>query len=479
MSGIFYRKAQPEKVNSKISWFLAAMALFLAAAVQAQQGPSLADIARQARAQKQAQPTSDNARARLVVATLSDDQNDTGAPGGFKTYNAGDYKVWVPAPYHVDGHDSAGVVLSGPNVGSKHPIVMLGNAIVSHWDNDAASQDAATQFSRLYAQSATCTKSTVANHAAYLCSMSVANLLGQRVSGNAVFVRGVGNIYPVFCVTPSDSRSRDLLNSARVDYNTKEYAKETLAHEEDDARSIWQKCDTVFQSIRILKGPAAQQGTGPSKAPAGSSSTAGAAEVGNAGGPTSLADVARGLHQPRTTAAGTPAAPAASEPQSTVPPGLKIHAFSYCKSPRECWDASVLLPAGAQLLSSDCKQYVFEVKIQDESFLLLAGRGGGEGCQGRSPNDASLVRWEQLVASENQRAPGTSSVISDQQLLLDGKRAVITKIRFKRGTADWIGKRAELESNGLSLVVGCMAPKEYYADGDEMCSDLINSLRLP
>jgi hypothetical protein len=52
-------------------------------------------------------------------------------------------------------------------------------------------------------------------------------------------------------------------------------------------------------------------------------------------------------------------------------------------------------------------------------------------------------------------------------------------MRFKKGLADWIGKRAEVENNGAQLVVGCMAPKETFADGDTICSGLIESLRLP
>jgi hypothetical protein len=62
---------------------------------------------------------------------------------------------------------------------------------------------------------------------------------------------------------------------------------------------------------------------------------------------------------------------------------------------------------------------------------------------------------------------------------LDGKPAVITQMRFKKNFADWIAKRAEIENNGARLVVGCMSPKETFADGDAVCSGLIGSLRLP
>jgi hypothetical protein len=42
-----------------------------------------------------------------------------------------------------------------------------------------------------------------------------------------------------------------------------------------------------------------------------------------------------------------------------------------------------------------------------------------------------------------------------------------------------MGKRAEIESNGVPLVVGCMAPREHFGDGETICSSLIESLQLP
>jgi hypothetical protein len=440
-------------------WIIAALFLTVVAnlAVQAQQGSSLADIARQARAQKQTQgQTTDSNRAQQVADELSEDQNDNGAPGGFKTFNAGDYKLFVPAPYKVEGHDDAGVVLSGPNVGMKHSIVLVGTPVVAHFgNNDDAFHDMATQFVHLYAQSANCTKTTIANHSAYQCSMAAANLNGQVVGGNAVFVMGSGLVYPVFCVAPTDSGSRDYINSKRANATAKEWAQEALNKEDENVKKVLQNCDTVFQSIHVREGAA------PQKEIAGSSK-----ETGIAAKPGVEAAV---------DSASAPVQPAAG---STIPAGFKLQAFSYCKNINECWDASVFVPAAAQLVSTDCKQFVFELKVQGAPFLLLMGPAGTDRCDGHS-DPASQVRWKQLVDPETARAPGTSSTISALQARLDGKSAVITQMRFKKGLADWIGKRAEVENNGAQLVVGCMAPKETFADGDTICSGLIESLRLP
>lgn len=452
--------------------FALVIMVWAAISVHAQQGSSLADAARQARAQKQGQGHSGNT-AQQYADELAEDQSDNGAPAGFKNYNTGDYKIWVPAPYHVDGHDSSGVVLSGPFVGMKPLIVMLGTPFVAHFENnDAAFQENSLRFAHLYADQANCVKATVVNHGAYTCGLGVANLLGQHVTGNAVFVKSLGNIYPVFCVTPSDSGSRDYINSAPNSYS-KQSAEKNLEKEVEAVKAVLQKCETVFQSIRIPEGPSAQKSA--------ASVTTGGPEAGKPAGagtgsgiePGPLANASRGLHE-----SPAPTVPPASlqNADSAVPPGLKVHPFTYCKGRLDCYNASVYVPASAQLVSSDCNQYVFETKLQGEIFLLLAGTNS---CSERGANDSNRVRWNQLVLPETERAPGTASTVSSLQGTVDGKTAVITTMRFKKGLADWMGERAEVESNGVQLVVGCMGPRERFADAEAMCSALIGSLRLP
>lgn len=468
--------------TSRLARFVFTLAVLIVVAcvcrpAQAQDG-SLADAARQARTQKQTQP--DANQAQQIADELSEDQNDTGAPGGFKTYNAGEYKLWVPAPYHVDGHDDAGVVLSGPAVGVKHPIVLIGTPIAVHFqNNDAAFEDTATQFSHLYAQTASCSKTTVANHNAYQCGLAAANLMGTRVSGNAVFVLGSGSVYPVFCVVPSDSMARDVLNNKYGSTRTKEGWQKNLSREDDDARSVYQKCDTVFQSIRLMQDAGQHQAVQTKVAktsdvqPAATAST----QVGNSSMAVSNASGSATNATPQNAA---PPAQAVSNaaPGSTVPAGFKVHAFTYCKSHNDCWNASVFVPADAQMVSSSCKQYAFETKVQGTSFLLMAGPAAAD-CDGQAGSGPDLVRWNQLADPENKRAPGTYSTISSLNTTLDGKPAVVTTMSFRKGLESWMGKRAEIESNGVPLVIGCMALRDHFADGDAICSRLIESLRLP
>jgi len=122
---------------------------------------------------------------------------------------------------------------------------------------------------------------------------------------------------------------------------------------------------------------------------------------------------------------------------------------------------------------------VFETKVDGQRFLLLAGQSGAGGCDERPANDPDPVRWHQLVDPENLRAPGTASTISSLQATLAEYPAVITTLRFRKGTSDWMAKRADVDINGIPLVVGCMAPRDHFPNGEELCSALLDSLRLP
>lgn len=448
------------KMARALSHATALAVIFTTALVaQGQQGGSLADAARQARAQKQAQPGAQG-QAQQFADELGENQSDTGAPAGFKTYNTGDYRIWVPEPYRLTGHDAAGVVIDAQTYGTRRPVVLLGTPLVVHFeDSDTAFRDEALKFSHVYSDEVTCTKATVANHRAYQCSMAVAKLLGNRVTGAAVLVRAGQSVYPVFCGTSADSNARDTLNGGGINWETRHDAEMRLATEHDDIQALMKKCDTVFQSIVIPDGPSAHKAAN-----------------------TSLATAAPAI--PASVVASAVKAPAAPTPApqqaaGAVLAGYKVHAFTYCKTQRDCFDASVLVPEGAKLLSSDCKQYIFETKLQGQPFLLLTGTGSGEGCGKRSAADPSNIRWNELVAQENERAPGTSSTVSSLQSKVDGKNAVITTMRFKSGLSDWMGKRAEVETNGVSIVVGCMGPRDHFPENEQVCSALIDSLRLP
>jgi len=434
-------------------WPMAVCLLLISPALLAQTG-SLADAARQARAQKQSQTQGDVSQAQQVADELSEDQNDS-APGGFKTYNTSAYKLWVPAPFSLGGQDDGGTILSGPRFNTTTALVFVGNTLVLHGGDDAFN-DAATQFSKHYARSVTCTKSTIAEHPAYSCGLAEATLQGYSVGGNAIFVRVANNVYPLMCVAITDSRARDILNSPGASFRQKAAARQSVAQEDEYVHQVWQRCDTVFGSIHFRDNAGVEQEVAQTKKPA--------------------SDSAVQALQQTAPAVAAQAQPVAAAPQSTAPAGFKIHSFNYCKSANQCWDASLFVPADAQLVSSSCKQFIFQSKIQGTDFLLMAGPAG---CDGGPPGANDLVRWKQLVDPESKRAPGTYSMIGSQSTTLQGRPAAITTLSFRKGLDDWMGKRVEVESNGVPLVVGCIAPREHFADGEAVCSTMIGSLQLP
>jgi hypothetical protein len=466
---------------------------------QAQQGTSLADAARQARSQKQANPQSPASSAQALVDEMQQDQDDQTAPAGFKTYNAGDYKLSVPAPFKMEGPDDGGTVLAGPQNGSTRPLVLAGNSLVFPWGNsDAAFLGSAEQFAHMYADSSNCTKTTVGSHAAYQCSLSGAKLLGHSVSGNVTLVRGSKGIFPVLCAAYTDSRARDLYNDPHSNYATKRWALEVMQHEDQDVRAVWHTCEAVLESIRLTEDgkPASAQAASaqngstaqsngratPKLRPAQSAQSAVPAGGPEPSAPASLAEIASGLHQAPVRAAKAEPAPTPTPANEAriAPAGFKVHSFTYCTNDTQpCRSASVFVPADATLLCSDCKQYVFEAKVNGEPFLLLAGVGGPTSCARTTANGPDMVRWNQLAEPESARAPGTASTVSSLQTKLDGKPATLTQLKFRKGMDEWLGKRADVESNGIPLVVGCMAPKDRFPSGDAICSTLIDSLRLP
>jgi hypothetical protein len=225
-----------------------------------------------------------------------------------------------------------------------------------------------------------------------------------------------------------------------------------------------------------------------SNAPAGQNAAAGAQKSADtpantaAGGATtpagaSPADNAFAPNANLTQTAASPASSAAAA-QNSVPKGPKAQPFNYCKRQNDCYDASVLVPADAKLISSECKQFVFETKVKGNPYMLMAGPAG-DACLNSNKSTANQVHWGELATPESALPPGAFNLISSEETTLEGKQALLIEIGFRKGLTEWVGKRIELQSNGVPLVVGCMAPRDHFEDGNAVCSAWMESLRLP
>ena len=158
---------------------------------------------------------------------------------------------------------------------------------------------------------------------------------------------------------------------------------------------------------------------------------------------------------------------------------MKAQAFPYCKPQGgTCWSASFFVPQNAVLLNSDYSEYVFQVPLGADKILLYAG-AAGIGGPGRVSSDPTLVRWEEMNDPEGWVGLGKMQNMTHDQATIAGKPGILTHFEFKKPNATFSGVRATVESHGVVLLVGCMALKNRIGDADQICLELIDSLRLP
>jgi hypothetical protein len=78
--------------------------------LHAQTEPALGDVARQARDQHKAEEqagTKTSDQAKHLAAELEQEDEEQ-PPTGFAVYRSREYRLWVPAPFSVEGRDDNG-----------------------------------------------------------------------------------------------------------------------------------------------------------------------------------------------------------------------------------------------------------------------------------------------------------------------------------------------------------------------------------
>src|ERR1700686_5928094 len=110
-----------------------ACVICLGAAVWAQNFESpnpLGDVARQTRAQHASAPVDRSGNAQGLVDEMQQEQEAAeNAPTGFKSYDAGAYRLFVPFPYTLEGRDNGGAVLLGSRLGITNTEVLAGASV--------------------------------------------------------------------------------------------------------------------------------------------------------------------------------------------------------------------------------------------------------------------------------------------------------------------------------------------------------------
>ena len=193
--------------------------------VQAQQDPSLGDLARRTRAQKPAAQGSPSKAQALADQMEQEQEESENAPTGFKTYNAGDYRLWVPFPYELEGRDDNGTVLAGSRIGVTNTEVMVGNSLPIPANlNDSDLSNLIGQLARRFTQSSGCSAMKVGERRAYRCSLNRASLMNHEVWGTMAFVVGSNSVVPVMCVSPDEINEHLVYGNPHSTYQEKQAA---------------------------------------------------------------------------------------------------------------------------------------------------------------------------------------------------------------------------------------------------------------
>jgi hypothetical protein len=478
---------------------------------------SLADLARQTRAHHASTPDTKSSKAQELVDEMQQEQEAAAnAPTGFTNYNAGDYRLFVPYPFSLEGRDNGGAVLLGSRLGITNTEVVAGNPIpipANLIDNvsDSDLLNVVRQLAGLHGPQPYCAPIKQGSHKAFRCAwQGNPYLLGHVVWGSMLFIVGSNSLIPVMCVSPDDMHSCTIYDNQghntcsdrnRQMYGTDHRKQQAAVNAQvHDEQTTFQMCDQIiYPSIQLKEDivvhpatlsekpssgkPPSEKSASASKAPAAALPVTAVATPtqetppGESGSQSpSLAELARQTRQaPHDKAQATLDS---AEGTTVAPPGFEPFVLQYCQNPQQCSEASVVIPEKAEVISRTNGQYIFKTALDGESLMLYAGPADVNAPY-RSLTDPDYIRMRDL-ANANGWSREKPDSVSTQDLTIEGRSALMTRFRYQRDQKRWwIGERVLIDNQGKQFLVGCAAPEEHFADAEALCTTLVNSLRLP
>jgi len=448
---------------------------------------SLGDIARQSRSQRASVPGEKSVRAQGLVDEMQADQDASeNAPTGFKNYNAGDYWVFVPFPYSLEGRDNGGAVLLGSRLGITNTEVLAGTPVpipgnVS--DNDLV--NLARGLAGSHGQSPNCFPIKLGQRKAFRCAWSGRPyLLGHEVWGSMVFVVGSHSLIPVMCVSPDEMQCLTYTNYGYQTCNNRhptwaevQKTKTDIEMRFRDEVTTVQMCDQIiYPSIQLKEDIVVHAASVPAgKAPVVSGKVPeDRTIVSPSAHGASLAELAR---ETRQAPHGKAKARLDNAEGSSAPRGFQSFSVQYCQNHPQCSEASVIIPEKAEVVSRINGQHIFKATLDGEPVMLYAGPADVNAPY-RSLTDPDYIRMRDL-ANLNGWSREKPDSVSTQDLTVDGRPALMTRFRYQRDQKKWwIGERVLIENRGAQFLLGCTAAEEHFADAEVLCTTLVNSLRL-
>ena len=454
-------------------------------------GDSLGDIARQTRAQHASAGEEKSTGTRELASGTHEQEAADNAPAGFKNYDAGDYRLYVPFPFSLEGREDGGAVLLGSRPGITNTEVMAGTAIPippNSSDNDLI--NIARQVASMRGASADCSAIKEGVHKAFRCSWQTSpRLLGHEVWGSMEFVVASDRLIPVMCVSPNDvhqtcvvrdTYGRNTCSGHEAQFSGGDQGKAQAADGSDrDERTTAQVCEEViYPSIQLKEEVSAQAATISGSRASKVLAVAAVQDQtqGDSGsqGP-SLAELAR---RTRQAAHAKPEASLNNSEGSSALAGFQSFVLQYCQNPRQCSEATVSIPEKAEVVSRTNGQHIFKTVLDGEPIFLYAGPADVNAPY-RSLTDPDYIRMRDLAnasGGSREKADG----VSTQELTIEDRYALMTRFRYQRDEKRWwVGERVLVQNRSGEFLVGCTAPEEHFADAEALCTTLVNSLRLP
>jgi|SRR5579862_1931960 len=486
-------------------WLAAACILCLSAVTRAQDSDepnSLGDVARQTRAQHASAPEDKSSKAPDPVGDVRQ-QHETvsAAPTGFVNYNAGDYRLFVPFPFNIEGRENGGAVLLGSKVGINNAEVLAGAPLPIPANlSDQDLSDTARQLAQAYSPSASCSAIKLGSHKAFRCGLSKASLLDRGVTGSIEFVITTNSLIPVMCVSADDTRecvthgARSQtcggIHPTRAEVRRSKAAK--LAQLHDQLASLQVCNQIIYPSIQVkedqfaedqlkedvvTRPPAIPEGKAARMEVAATAITEPENESAESGpSDPSLPSLAELARQNRRATHGQAQAAPNNKGKSAAPAGFQTFVLQYCRNPQQCSDVSVVIPEKSEVVSRTNGQHIFKAALDGEPVMLYAGPADVNAPY-RSLTDADYTRMRDLANSNGWSREKPDS-ISTEDLTIDGELALMTRFRFRRDQKHWwIGERVLLGTQGAQFLLGCAAPEEHFAEAEILCATLVNSLR--
>src|SRR5579863_2139812 len=450
--------------------------------------PSLGDLARQTRAAHTDISGQANQAQALVDEMQQEQEASESAPTGYTNLDAGDYRLFVPNPFSLEGRESGGPVVAGSQIGVTNTEVLAAAPVPIPANSSAVDiSNLVSQIAALHGDHPSCSPTKIGEHKAFRCYWNgTPVVLGQQVFGTMIVIVGSSSLIPVMCVSPDEFQCVGITRTGVFDCNHRlmsaDQTRKALADQNlrfRDERTTAQVCEQIIYPSIALKEdivvhPATiAAGTTPHSV-AMSGSAAPPVIGGSATAPaTSLADLAR-----KSRETGTSARAKLDDEGSLAPAGFQRFSLQYCQNPQHCSEATVFVPEKVEVVSRVNGQHVFKASLSGDPVMLYAGPADVNAPY-RSMTDPDYMRIRD-VANSNHWSQEKTDGVSTQELTVAGKPALLTRFRYQRTPRIWwIGERALIEMGGMQFLVGCAAPEQRFADAELLCTTMVNSLQLP